>query len=70
MKWSHYTIVGLKANLKIEKTLKECKDCIWKQSSNEWLTELINEMLVFPDNPPSLEFNNERVSEFLHPEIF
>ena len=45
-------------------------------SSNDWLTELVNEMLVSPDTPPTPEFNNERVSEaltkleFLHPEIF
>ena len=45
-------------------------------SSNDWLTELVNEMLVSPDTPPTPEFNTERVSEalteleFLHPEIF
>ena len=44
--------------------------------SNDWLTELVNEMLVSPDTPPTPEFNTERVSEalteleFLHPEIF
>ena len=45
-------------------------------SSNYWLAELVNEMIVSPDTPPTPEFNNERVSEalneleFLHPEIF
>ena len=45
-------------------------------SSNDWLTELVNEMLVSPDTPPTPEFNTERVSEalteleFLHPVIF
>ena len=45
-------------------------------SSNDWLTELVNEMLVSPNTPPTPEFNTERVSEalteleFLHPEIF
>ena len=46
------------------------------KSSNEWLTELVNEMLVSPDTPPTPEFNTERVSEalterdFLHSGIF
>ena len=45
-------------------------------TSNDWLTELVNEMLVSPDTPPTPEFNTERVTEalteleFLHPEIF
>jgi len=45
-------------------------------TSNNWLTELVNEMLVSPDTPPTPEFNTERVTEalteleFLHPEIF
>ena len=34
-------------------------------TSNDWLTELVNEMLVSPDTPPTPEFNTERVTEAL-----
>ncbi|KAL9977099.1 hypothetical protein ACROYT_G014470 [Oculina patagonica] len=50
--------------------------CAKANTSNHWLTELVNEMLVSPDTPSTPEINYENLSgalnelEVAHPEIF